>query len=45
MLIMSSVAVKTIEENNDKKKNGIITHGLKHGVDGVEEEPTSRVDG
>jgi len=34
MILMSSVAVKTIENNNDKKKNAIITEELSHGTDG-----------
>ncbi len=35
MIVMSSVAVKTIEENNDKKKNAILSQELGHGGDGV----------
>jgi len=37
MILMSSVAVKTIEKNNDKKKNAIITEELSHLTDGGEE--------
>jgi len=36
MILMSSVAVKTIEKNNDKKKNAIITEELSHLTDGGE---------
>jgi len=34
MIVMSSVAVKTIEKNGDKKKNAIIVRELEHGTDG-----------
>jgi len=36
-IVMSSVVVKTIEKNNDKKKNAIITEELSHLTDGGEE--------
>jgi len=35
MILMSSVAVRTIEKNNDKKKNAIITEELSPGTDGA----------
>jgi len=36
MIILSSVGVKTMEKNNDKKKNAIITEELSHLTDGGE---------
>ncbi len=35
MILMSSVAVRTIEKNNDKKKNAIITEELSPGIGGA----------
>lgn len=38
MIILSSVGVKTIEKNNDKKKNAIVVRELRHGTGGEEEQ-------
>ena len=38
MIILSSVGVKTIEKNNDKKKNAIVVRELRHGTDGGDEQ-------
>ena len=37
MIVMSSVAVKTVERNNDKKKNAIVVRELSPGTGGEEE--------
>ena len=37
MIVMSSVAVKTVERNNDKKKNAIFVRELSPGTGGEEE--------
>jgi len=34
MIILSSVGVKTIEKNNDKKKNAILVRELSPGTGG-----------
>ncbi len=38
MIILSSVGVKTMEKNNDKKKNAIVVRELSRSTDGAEEQ-------